>query len=120
MLDKLKALNVRYNILGLPVFEETNVARALVVALIEFARFLTAEKRIMETSHSTLTLDEVRSSMDTLHSTNYSEPAKAENKQSESEVRLSNISSGRGGQGRGRGKGRGIGSGRGSFTCVKL
>jgi hypothetical protein len=86
--------------------------------LIEYARFLTAENRIMETSHSSLTLDDVRYTAQIIRSRQ--KLAKAENKQSESaqEVRLTNISSGRGGRRRGRGKDGGIGSGRGSFTCV--
>jgi hypothetical protein len=45
MLDKLEALNARYSTLGLPVLEETIVARALVVAPIKYASALTAEKR---------------------------------------------------------------------------
>jgi hypothetical protein len=44
MLDKLEALSARYNTLGLPVLDQTIVARALVVpALIEYASALTAE-----------------------------------------------------------------------------
>jgi hypothetical protein len=117
MIDKLEALSARYNTLGLPVLEETIVACALVVAPIVYASALTAEKCMREICHAKLTLDDVRSSMDTLYSTNYLASAKAANKQSDSaqEVRLSNISSGRGGRGRGRSRGRG--RGRGNFTC---
>jgi hypothetical protein len=75
MLDKLEGLRARYNILGLPVLKDTINARALVVAPIEYASDLTAEKRIKENSHSTLPLDDVRSSMDTQYSTNYSDGA---------------------------------------------
>jgi hypothetical protein len=57
-----------------------------------------------------MTLDDVRSSMDTLFTTNFSDTAKAVTLNSDTiqEIRLSNFNSGRGGRGgRGRGRGRG-------------
>jgi hypothetical protein len=116
MLDELEALSALYSTLGLTVHKDTFVARALVIAPIEYASALTAEKRIKEITNKALTLDDVRSSMDTLFTTNFSDTAKAvtPNSDSNQEVRLSNFNSGRGGRdGRGRGRGRG----RGKFTC---
>jgi hypothetical protein len=69
MIDELEALSARYSTLGLKIPEDTFVARALVLAPSEYASALTAEKRIMEISGETLTLDDIRASMDTLYTT---------------------------------------------------
>jgi hypothetical protein len=102
----------------LKIPEDTFVARALVLAPSEYASALTAEKRIMEISGETLTLDDIRASMDTLYMTNYSATARAarENSQANHEIQLSNVNSGRNGRS-GRGGRGGRGSGR--FVCFK-
>jgi hypothetical protein len=56
MLDKLEALSARYTTLGLRVLDDTIIARALVIAPLEYASALTAEKRMKEMGHSLLSL----------------------------------------------------------------
>jgi hypothetical protein len=108
MLDELEALSARYSTLGLTVHEDTFVARALVIARIEYASALTAEKSMKEITNKALTLDDIRSSMDTLFMTNFSDTAKAvtQNSVPNHEIRLSHFNGGRGGRG-GRDRGRG-------------
>jgi hypothetical protein len=121
MIDELEALSTRYSTLGLKIPEDTFVARALVFAPSEYASALTAENRSTEISGETLTLDDIRASMDTLYTTSYSATARAarENSQTNHEIPLSNVNSGRNGRsGRGGRGGRGC-RGRGRFVCFK-
>jgi hypothetical protein len=60
------------------VLDDTIVARALVIAPLEYASALTTEKRMKDLGHSVLTLEDIRSCMDTLYITNYSEPLKVQ------------------------------------------
>jgi hypothetical protein len=108
ILDELEALSARYSTLGLTVHEDTFVARALVIAPIEYASALTGEKRTKEITNKALTLDDVRSSMDTLFTTNFSDTAKAvtQNSDTSQEIRLHFNT------------GRGRGRGRGPFMCT--
>jgi hypothetical protein len=100
MIDQLETLSARYTMLRLDVPDDAFVARALVLAPTEYASTLTAEKRMKKLYDETLTLEDMRASMDTIFTTNYSETAKVtvNSENTNKEVQRFNFNGGRDGR----------------------